>query len=737
MLHTMAALHLLLLIVSAGATATLARYALRHRDTPGTRPFALLMSSTAIWAGSYAVGLVTLAPRWRVFWQSVQWFPIATIPVWFLLFALEYTGNDDLATPRVAAGLLVLPAVTVLLVWTNAAHGLIWTENRVLVIDGLALMREIYGPWFWVYTVYGYGMVLLAAGFIARLVFLSDSLFADQAALLLVGTVVPLAASAASVLSVQPLPGLDMGPYGLVVTGITWGYALFRHDLFGLVPAAHRLGRDAAIRDLEDGVLIVDTDEQVIYCNAAAADLLDRQPVDVLGEEARSLVDDTGLDFDTEDALAELERDGEVFEIRTSPIRDRRDRVIGHTVIVQEITARKRRERRVARQRAELERLEGLNAVIRGVHRALVSATSRTEIERAVCERLAESERFRAACVADLPTWNGNADRWTVAGDSVDETSLPAALCDDEVTVTESSEIPAVASVPDEEETWTVVPLVYGRTVYGALGLCPRDGDGPAVTDREREVLAELGEVIGHAIDAVENRRLLAAESIIELDLRSRDDAGPLLATARQADCALAVSGVVPNAGDGHLAYVQVTAGTPEAAADTLESVSGTEVRPIRSEENGDTPLVEWRVPPDALVGALLDQGVQLLRASADGGGTRLRVEVAGDADVRALMNRLQERFPRTRIEAKRERSRPTDRADTVVKDAIEDLTDRQQEALEAAYRAGYFSWPRESTAEEVAESLDISAPTLHAHLRKAEDGLLADLFDEMPARRE
>ncbi|PSQ04409.1 hypothetical protein BRC95_08240 [Halobacteriales archaeon QS_5_68_33] len=45
------------------------------------------------------------------------------------------------------------------------------------------------------------------------------------------------------------------------------------------------------------------------------------------------------------------------------------------------------------------------------------------------------------------------------------------------------------------------------------------------------------------------------------------------------------------------------------------------------------------------------------------------------------------------------------------------DMTDRQREALEAAFRAGYFHWLRDSTAEEVAESLDIASPTLHSHI--------------------
>jgi predicted DNA binding protein len=60
----------------------------------------------------------------------------------------------------------------------------------------------------------------------------------------------------------------------------------------------------------------------------------------------------------------------------------------------------------------------------------------------------------------------------------------------------------------------------------------------------------------------------------------------------------------------------------------------------------------------------------------------------------------------------------------------LEDLTDRQRDALEAAYRAGYFAWPRESTAEDVAESLDLTSPTLHSHLRKAESVILSRLLD-------
>jgi PAS domain S-box-containing protein len=59
------------------------------------------------------------------------------------------------------------------------------------------------------------------------------------------------------------------------------------------------------------------------------------------------------------------------------------------------------------------------------------------------------------------------------------------------------------------------------------------------------------------------------------------------------------------------------------------------------------------------------------------------------------------------------------------------DLTERQRTAVETTYYAGFFEWPRESTGEEVAESLGISAPTFHKHLRVAERKLLAARFGD------
>jgi predicted DNA binding protein len=46
---------------------------------------------------------------------------------------------------------------------------------------------------------------------------------------------------------------------------------------------------------------------------------------------------------------------------------------------------------------------------------------------------------------------------------------------------------------------------------------------------------------------------------------------------------------------------------------------------------------------------------------------------------------------------------------------------------IKYALQAGYFEWPREITADELAAELDISRATLLEHLRKGQSKLLAD----------
>ncbi len=58
------------------------------------------------------------------------------------------------------------------------------------------------------------------------------------------------------------------------------------------------------------------------------------------------------------------------------------------------------------------------------------------------------------------------------------------------------------------------------------------------------------------------------------------------------------------------------------------------------------------------------------------------------------------------------------------------ELTRRQQEVLETAHRMGYFEYPKDANATEVATELDISPSTFTEHLSVAQSKLLSSLLE-------
>jgi PAS domain S-box-containing protein len=350
-------------VLSAALTAALGAYAWRRQGEPAATAFSAVMATATVWSAAYAVGLVTTNPGMRRFWLAVEWLAIPVMPVAWLGFAFAYAGWGDLLTRRRVAALSVLPAVTVALAWTNSLHSLVWRTNDVVLEGGVVLLEQTFGAWFLVYLVYAYALVAVGTGVLLTPVVGDDPLYADQSVALVVGAVVPWVANALSTLGLAPLPGLDTTPYAFAVTGLGFGLALFRYELLDVVPALRDLGRDVAITDLQDGVLVLDRDRRVRDLNPAAEAMVGAAREDLLGEPVGRVLGVDPIAHDGEAATAPpgtnpsggADRvtfpspDGRrTLEASVSPVYDRHGRVIAYTLVVRDVTERETREQRLA-----------------------------------------------------------------------------------------------------------------------------------------------------------------------------------------------------------------------------------------------------------------------------------------------------------------------------------------------------------------------------------------------------
>ena len=453
-------------------------------------------------------------------------------------------------------------------------------------------------------------------------------------------------------------------------------------------------------------------------------------------------------------ALVPLGRHGVICAASTQPgTFDERSVDLLETVAGTVATAwdRAESERELAERNEELRGLDRLNRLIRRVDQALVAAESREEIERTVCERLADSERFAFAWVGERdpipetvePTaWAG------VDGGYLDDVAAVDAPAEDDPVAradrtgelqvvhdvaTDGAFAPWRAATLDRGARSCVsIPLVYGASSYGVLTVY---ATRPQADERDLNVLAELGGTVAHAIDAVETRATLQTDRVVELTLGVDEADAPLRRFARRTGADIEFDGFVPRrTGDTDVFF---TAAGDGAAIERAAEASRSVVELQRINGQPDSPRFRARLSDATLAERLVDQGAVIRSVAADGESMTAVVDLPHNAEVRRFVDGLRRRFPQTELFARRTVERPIKNRRTYVAAVGERLTGRQWEALQTAYLSGFFESPRASTGQDVAALLDVSQPTLSQHLRAAERSLCGLLFDEQDASHE
>jgi len=256
--------------------------------------------------------------------------------------------------------------------------------------------------------------------------------------------------------------------------------------------------------------------------------------------------------------------------------------------------------------------------------------------------------------------------------------------------------------------------------------------DAP-VSDVERRELSALGRCLGWAVTAGRWRDLLHSDAVTEVEFRTDDDAAFLARSSGALDCRIDLSSTVSVDDRTSRFYLSVAGARPQEVADLAADADDvSDLRVIETREDGCS--VSVRVEGGSAVRALTEHGATVRDATATAGNLRIVADLPEGADVRPVAGGLRDDFSDVQLVSKESVAR-SPLTDSSLSESVADrFTDRQWAALSAAYHGGYFDWPRGSTAEEVADAMDVSSPTFHNHLRKAQRVLLDGLFeDERP----
>ena len=434
------------------------------------------------------------------------------------------------------------------------------------------------------------------------------------------------------------------------------------------------------------------------------------------------------------------------FEARVAPLESRAydpDTVI---FVARDITDHKHRQTELERQRDKLKQAQRLNVLGREIAKALQDTQTREGIESAVCAHLTESDLYQAVWTGS----RGSATSITLGAAAGIDTATSEQLSSgehslaiDAIDTGEVQVVEDIASVSTPSDTKidrpliadhcsvAAVPLTTGETTYGVLMVYA--STGATIGCRESDILADLGRLIALSIQRVHSQQSLLAATTVELEFLTPDSDDIFAGLSAMLDCSFTLERRVPISSGNCIHYVRAKGVDSDRVCQALtETPSVESCAVVETAAENRAPLFEVTLDEISTspLDTLADYGGAVQQAVAADGDLRFTAEMAPDINVRAVVEAIQEGTPGTELRSKQYVDQPVSTATDFQTRIRDRLTPKQAAALKTAYARGYYDWPRGSSAEELAATLDISAPTLHYRLRKAHDAVIGSLFD-------
>ncbi len=378
-------------VIATILSLCLAWFGWKRRDAAGAKAYVALNLSLIVWALTQILSISALPLEIKIFFSKIQYLGIVATPVFWLIFALTYTGHGRLLYRLLLWLLGVIPLITLILVFTNETHGLIWFHiglNRKAPFTALSIQH---GAWFLVHLVYSYFVVLI--GTVLLIITLARSQYSLKELLAVIAAPLIVVFSNALYLSSwNPSPYLDITPLGFAVSDGIMGWVLLRLGLLDIVPIA----RSAVIDGMGDAVIALNQQMEIVDINPIAATLFEKTQKQLLGRPFRdvangslaTLVDDNSID----EIIVRRGDKERIYEIKVSQLKDGSNVSVGRLIVLRDITRRKETEQSLLKIQRELQQANTELSRLAGTDSLTGAANHRAFTER-IKQETARSRR--------------------------------------------------------------------------------------------------------------------------------------------------------------------------------------------------------------------------------------------------------------------------------------------------------------------------------------------------------
>ena len=309
-----------------------------------------------------------------IYFENFIYIGTCMLPVALFFVAIIFR-NTKIRFKRKYLLLFVIPFLTLAVLYTNQYHHLFYK------VYSSKLNEMVYGPYFYIHSIYTYGLLLISIGIMINASLKNSGSFSKQTILIIIGTMFPILVNLLGTFKIYDM-NVCLTPISFSIAVIFYTFAILKFNFLKITPIALQ----KIVDRISDGYIVLDEDNIITDFNKTFLEMFKLKPENIrsknfikflenrkISKQTSKRIENTIKRANTTDKTISFEQHfsgiKKYFKIEITPIKSD-NTSLGTLVLLKDITQHKEDMETIRNNQFRLierERLAGLGQLIGGI----------------------------------------------------------------------------------------------------------------------------------------------------------------------------------------------------------------------------------------------------------------------------------------------------------------------------------------------------------------------------------
>ena len=309
-----------------------------------------------------------------IYFENFIYIGTCMLPVALFFVAIIFR-NTKIRFKRKYLLLFVIPFLTLAVLYTNQYHHLFYK------VYSSNLNEMVYGPYFYIHSIYTYGLLLISIGIMINASLKNSGSFSKQTILIIIGTMFPILVNLLGTFKIYDM-NVCLTPISFSIAVIFYTFAILKFNFLKITPIALQ----KIVDRISDGYIVLDEDNIITDFNKTFLEMFKLKPENIrsknfitflenrkISKQTSKRIENTIERANTTDKTISFEQHfsgiKKYFKIEITPIKSD-NTSLGTLVLLKDITQHKEDMETIRNNQdilMERERLAGLGQLIGGI----------------------------------------------------------------------------------------------------------------------------------------------------------------------------------------------------------------------------------------------------------------------------------------------------------------------------------------------------------------------------------